>query len=294
MQIPIPIDDVTTTSTTSARTEDRRRNRRVPVSRDVRVRPADARDGDFEEFRTTQNVSRGALYFLTSLHRYYKGMRLWVASAHEPTTGSDNWKDLGQVARVDCRPDGQYGVAVVLSAPSHLATSGGHAGPQPSGKKHTQAREQRNEPRYPFVAQVVVVDERGGARISARTSDLSLGGCYVDTLNPFPLGTTVRLRIHKNDQIFDARASTASSHTGSGMGLLFREMTPQQRSTLAGWLDECAGPPKSSPTPPLPAEETEHRYGRDRLLAVRLIRSLVQKGILSQSEAAALIEDSPA
>jgi len=233
MQIPIPIDDVRTASTTSARTEDRRRNRRVPVSRDVRVRPADSRDGDFEEFRTTQNVSRGALYFLTSLHRYYKGMRLWVAPAHGPSTGSDNWKDLGQVARVDCRPDGQYGVAVVLSAPSHLATSGAHAGPQPSGKKN---REQRNEPRYPFVAQVVVVDERSGARISARISDLSLGGCYVDTLNPFPLGTTVRLRIHKNDQIFDARASTASSHTGSGMGLLFGEMTPEQRSMLAGWL----------------------------------------------------------
>ena len=291
MQIPIPIDDVRTASTTSARTEDRRRNRRVPVSRDVRVRPADSRDGDFEEFRTTQNVSRGALYFLTSLHRYYKGMRLWVAPAHGPSTGSDNWKDHGQVVRVDCRPDGQYGVAVVLSAPSHLATSGAHAGPQPSGKKN---REQRNEPRYPFVAQVVVVDERSGARISARISDLSLAGCYVDTLNPFPLGTTVRLRIHKNDQIFDARASTASSHTGSGMGLLFGEMTPEQRSMLAGWLDECVAPSKSSPMAPLPAEETEHRDGRDRRLAVKLIRSLVQKGILSQSEAAALIEDSQA
>src|SRR5438132_1680400 len=288
MQIPIPIDDVRTASTTSAGTEDRRRNRRVPVSRDVRVRPADSRDGDFEEFRTTQNVSRGALYFLTSLHRYYKGMRLWVAPAHGPSTGSDNWKDLGQVARVDCRPDGQYGVAVVLSAPSHLATSGAHAGPQPSGKKN---REQRNEPRYPFVAQVVVVDERSGARISARISDLSLGGCYVDTLNPFPLGTTVRLRIHKNDQIFDARASTASSHTGSGMGLLFGEMTPEQRSMLAGWLDECVAPSRSSPTAPLQAEKTDQR---DHLLAVKLIHSIVQKGVLSQSEAAALLEDSQA
>ena len=294
MQITIPIDDLRTASTRPARAEDRRRNRRVPVSRDVRVRPADARDGDFEEFRTTQNVSRGALYFLTSLHRYYKGMRLWVASAHGPATGSDNWKDLGQVARVDCRPDGQYGVAVVLSAPSHSATSGGHAGPQPSGKKNTEAREQRNEPRYPFVAQVVVVDERGGARISARISDLSLGGCYIDTLNPFPLGTTVQLRIHKNDQIFDARASTASSHTGSGMGLLLAEMTPQQRSMLAGWLDECVAPSRSSLTAPLPAEETEHRDRRDRLLAVKLIRSLVQKGVLSQSEAAVLLEDSQA
>src|SRR2546430_4416148 len=289
MQIPIPIDDVRTASTTSAGTEDRRRNRRVPVSRDVRVRPADSRDGDFEEFRTTQNVSRGALYFLTSLHRYYKGMRLWVAPAHGPSTGSDNWKDHGQVVRVDCRPDGQYGVAVVLSAPRHLATCGDLA--QPPGKKNAEARERRDAHRHAFVAPAVVVDAQTGARISARTSDLSLRGCYVDTLNPFPVGTTLQLRIHKNKETLDAPASTASSHTGSGMGLLFGEMTPPQRSMLAGWLDESVAPSRSSPTASLPAEKTQQR---DHLLAVKLIYSLVRKGVLSQSEAAVLLEDSQA
>jgi len=168
-------------------------------------------------------------------------MRLWVTSAHGPIAGSDNWKDLGQVARVDYRPDGRYGVAVVLSVPRHSVTCGDLA--QPSAKKNTEARERRDAPRYPFVAPAEVVDARAGARISARTSDLSLRGCHVDTLNPFPLGATLRLRIHKDNQIFDARASVASSHTGSGMGLLFGELTPEQRSMLADWLDKCAAPP---------------------------------------------------
>ena len=285
----MPIEEVRTATAKSARAEDRRRNRRVPVCREVLVRPADFSDGDFEDVRTTENVSRGALYFLTSLDRYYKGMRLWVASTHGPITGSDDWKDLGQVTRVDCRPDGRHGVAVVLSAPSHLATCGDLA--KPSGRKNTQARERRDAPRYPFVAPAVVVDARSGARISARTSDLSLRGCYIDTLNPFPIGTTLRLRIHKDNQIFDARASTSSSHSGSGMGLLFGEMTPEQRSMLAGWLDECVAPARSSPTAPLQSEKTEHQDGRDHLLAVKLIHSLVRKGVLSQSEAAALLED---
>ena len=283
----MPIAEVRTASATSTRAENRRRNRRVPVSLEVRVLPADFGDGDFGELRTTQNVSRGALYFLTSLDRYYKGMRLWVAPAHGPKTGSDNWKDLGQVVRVDCRPDGRYGVAVVLSAPRHLATCGDLA--QPPGTKNTEARERRDAHRHAFVAPAVVVDAQTGARISARTSDLSLGGCYVDTLNPFPMGTILRLRIHKNEEILDAQASTASSHTGSGMGLLFGEMTPPQRSMLAAWLDECVAPSRSSPTAPLPAEKTDQR---DHLLAVKLIYSLVRKGILSQSEAAALLEDS--
>ena len=93
----MPIEEVRIASATSVRAENRRRNRRVPVSLEVRVRPADFGDGEREEFRTTQNVSRGALYFLTPLDRYYKGMRLWVASGHGPITGSDNWNDLAKV-----------------------------------------------------------------------------------------------------------------------------------------------------------------------------------------------------
>ena len=285
----MPIEEMKTASATSDRAENRRRNRRVPVSLEVRVRPADFGNGDFEEFRTTQNVSRGALYFLTPLDRYYKGMRLWVASGHGPITGSDNWKDLGQVVRVDCRPDGRYGVAVVLSAPRHLATCGDPA--QPPGKKNTEVRERRDALRQAFVAPAVVVDAQSGARISARTSDLSLRGCYVDMLNPFPIGTALQLRIHKNNEILDAQASTTSSHTGSGMGLLFGEMTPQQRSMLAGWLDECVAPPRSSAKASLPAEKTDQR---GHLLAVRLIYTLVRKGVLSQSEADALLENSEA
>ncbi len=285
----MPIEEVKTASATSDRAENRRRNRRVPVSLEVRVRPADFGAGDFEEFQTTQNVSRGALYFLTPLHRYHKGMRLWVASAHGPTTGSDNWKDLGQVVRVDCRPDGRYGVAVVLSGPRHLAACGDLA--QPPGKKNTEVRERRDARRHAFVAPAVVVDAQTGARISARTTDLSLRGCYVDTLNPFPVGTTVQVRIHKNNETLDAQASTASSHKGSGMGLLFGEMTPQQRSMLAGWLDECVAPSRSSPSASLPTEKTDQR---GHLLAVRLIYTLVRKGVLSQSEADALLENSEA
>ena len=288
-RIRMPIEEVRTASATSARAENRRRNRRVPVSLEVCVRPADFGDGDFEERRTTQSVSRGALYFLTSLDRYYKGMRLWVAPAHGPITGSDNWKDLGQIVRVDCRPDGRYGVAVVLQAPRQLATCGDLA--QPPGKKNTEVQERRDAPRYAFVAPAVVVDAQSGARISARTSDLSLRGCYVDMLNPFPIGTALQLRIHKNNEILDAQASTTSSHTGSGMGLLFGEMTPQQRSMLAGWLDECVAPPRSSAKASLPAEKTDQR---DHPLAVKLIYSLVRKGVLSQSEAAALLENSQA
>ncbi len=268
-----------------------RRNRRAHVSLDVRVRSADFRNGEFEEVRTTLNVSRQAIYFLTPLDRYFKGMRLRVSSPHGPIAGSGDWEDIGEVARVDHRADGRYGVAVLLSAPGHLMTPGGRA--RPSRKKSAEDRERRNALRYPFIAPAELVDVGNGTQISARTSDLSLQGCYVDTLNPFPLGTVLRVRILKADHIFETKARVSSRHPGSGMGLLFGELTPQQCALLVRWLAESDGAPEPAPMSPIRTEKTEQLAGVDELLSVSLIRALVRKGILSQAEAAALLGNTP-
>src|SRR5215472_10892988 len=61
-------------------------------------------------------------------------------------------------------------------------------------------QERRIFPRYPFsaAAEAVYAD----ARLHGRTSDLSRGGCYVDTINPFPMGAEIRIRISKGNQTF--------------------------------------------------------------------------------------------
>src|SRR5215472_14914591 len=61
-------------------------------------------------------------------------------------------------------------------------------------------QERRIFPRYPFsaAAEAVYAD----ARLRGRTSDLSRGGCYVDTINPFPMGAEIRIRISKGNQTF--------------------------------------------------------------------------------------------
>ena len=58
--------------------------------------------------------------------------------------------------------------------------------------------ERRSAPRYPMVLSVDVVELPRGGRLSARTSDISTTGCYIDTLNPIPQGSEVRLRITHN------------------------------------------------------------------------------------------------
>jgi hypothetical protein len=83
-----------------------------------------------------------------------------------------------------------------------------------------------------------VSELRSKALLSARISELGLGGCYVDALNPFPEGTLVGLRILRDQGVFETKAKVVYCDPRFGMGLAFTEMTPDQRSLLEDWLAE--------------------------------------------------------
>jgi cytoskeletal protein CcmA (bactofilin family) len=71
-----------------------------------------------------------------------------------------------------------------------------------------------------------------------RTSDLSLSGCYVDTLNPFPTGAILHLWIHKENESLQADTIVRTQHLGSGMGLAFTDLLTEGASTVRRWLFE--------------------------------------------------------
>ena len=101
-----------------------------------------------------------------------------------------------------------------------------------------RSRKTRAVQRCAFVASAEVTDVSSGAQLSARTSELGIGGCYIDALNPFPEGTRVQLRILRDQGVFEAKAKVVYCHPNSGMGLAFEEITPDQRSLLETWLAE--------------------------------------------------------
>lgn len=79
------------------------------------------------------------------------------------------------------------------------------------------------------------------SRISARTGDLSLHGCYVDTMNPFPAGSNVRVMITHTEEKFTAIGKVAHSKPNVGMGISFTEIAPEQRTILMKWLSGVHG-----------------------------------------------------
>jgi hypothetical protein len=96
--------------------------------------------------------------------------------------------------------------------------------------------ERRRTVRHPFVASAEVEELAVGSRLPSRVSDLSVGGCYVDTVNPFPGGTRVRVKIFTATQQFEAPATVVYAHVHMGMGLHFGEVAPEHQATLRQWL----------------------------------------------------------
>jgi len=98
----------------------------------------------------------------------------------------------------------------------------------------------RSNPRFSFVAEAEVMGLTNQTPTVARVSELSSRGCYIDTVNPFPLGTEFRFRIRYGCSTCELSGEVIYTHSGYGMGVLFGEIAPQHRTTLKAWLDELA------------------------------------------------------
>jgi hypothetical protein len=272
--------------------QERRQIRRVGVALQIRIRNADAQDGDFEEVRTTVNASRKAVYFFTPLNGYYKGMKLCVTFPYD-AQASANLEQDAVVARVHRRGAG-FGVAVALNSANRTANSPSYAHApviQLASQRSLPTGERRCAKRTPFVAPVELIDVRSGARMKARLADLSLHGCYVDTLNPLPVGSDVRVQIQKVNDTLEFLARVSSQHPGSGMGLEFKDLTPEQRASLKSCLAEANPVTQADFTNPRPSGKRRQRAEMDEIYVVRLIDTLVRKGILSKSEATDILRD---
>jgi PilZ domain len=55
--------------------------------------------------------------------------------------------------------------------------------------------ENRRSPRFAFYASAEITELQTETRLTARTSELSRHGCYMDMVNPLPIGTTVKIQV---------------------------------------------------------------------------------------------------
>ena len=96
--------------------------------------------------------------------------------------------------------------------------------------------ERRRGPRYLVVAYTEVTDMPSGPKRSARTSELSISGCFIDTQDPAPEGAELRIRISQRNTTFTAFGSVISVIPNTGMSIAFTNIESNQLSVLEKWL----------------------------------------------------------
>jgi hypothetical protein len=96
--------------------------------------------------------------------------------------------------------------------------------------------ERRRGPRYLFVADTEVIDKTSDTKRSARTNELSISGCFIETRNPASAGTELWIRISQRNSTFTAFGCVISVIPNTGMSVGFTRMEPNQLSVLEKWL----------------------------------------------------------
>ena len=163
--------------------------------------------------------------------------------------------------------------------------------PLPEEPQKSGGRESRAQVRFPFTAAAEIYELHSQTRLTGRCSDLSSGGCYIDTLSPFAVGTTVRVRLERDMHEFEAEAVVAYAHVSMGMGLNFTEMKREHQEILRFWIAELSGEKPCEPAASIPEPETEavDAGANVRLVMNELIFLLVRKKIFTENEGAELL-----
>ena len=100
-------------------------------------------------------------------------------------------------------------------------------------------KERRRSPRRIFIASAELYDEQSDVRVASRVSELSLNGCYLDMMNPFPPGSIILLKIISGDLTFQSKARVIYATSNQGAGVAFIDVEPKYEYMIQRWMEEA-------------------------------------------------------
>jgi hypothetical protein len=99
-------------------------------------------------------------------------------------------------------------------------------------------RDRRYCIRYPFAADVVLLDLESGSRAEGVTSDISMGGAFICTSKPFPSNTRMRITMTRKEQKVEALAVVRIVKPRIGMGVEFMDLESTYHEVLRRWVEQ--------------------------------------------------------
>ena len=98
-------------------------------------------------------------------------------------------------------------------------------------------RDRRYTIRYPFAADVELIDLETGKQVDGVTSDLSLGGCFVCSSKLLPLNARARMRLMRKTEVLEALVVVRIVKARVGMGIEFFDLEPPNNELLINWIE---------------------------------------------------------
>ena len=98
--------------------------------------------------------------------------------------------------------------------------------------------ERRGAIRLKVHVSVEIHSEGSTSPIRSATSDLSLGGCYIETIFPFPIGTRLEMKLQLEDTLL-LLATVVTSDPQVGNGIHFTRMLPEDIEQLRIFLEKA-------------------------------------------------------
>ena len=105
------------------------------------------------------------------------------------------------------------------------------------GAKESGVRDRRYSIRYPFAADVEMLELESGNRVCGVTSDLSLGGCFVCTRRTLEVRARVRATLTHESQKVKMLAMVRVVKQQTGVGLEFLDIDRDSNATLLAWIE---------------------------------------------------------
>jgi c-di-GMP-binding flagellar brake protein YcgR len=96
--------------------------------------------------------------------------------------------------------------------------------------------DRRDHIRIKVSVPVQIQTDTSSSPIRGATADLSLSGCYIETIFPFPIGTNLDLQLYVETTILIA-ALVVTCDPQVGNGISFIRMLPEDREALEAFLE---------------------------------------------------------
>lgn len=231
----------------------RRREARVEINYEVKVWGLDRHGKPFMQHAHTLDITRAGAR-LIGVDCVKVGETIGIQNSDQKArfkvvwVGRENTPKAGQIGVHCLEPEksifvlqGQTSVAEPDSFQTPVRELGFETAKNTRPVKKDMSAVRRKHPRYPCTGGVELRQQESGPPAWGNLSDISLTGCYVETVSTLPVGSMVMFHLKTHNLEIRGRAVVKTSHHAVGMGIAFLHLGQEDQQNLEFLMGMLAG-----------------------------------------------------